>query len=224
MAAGKFDRFWTLVTIILVVIIVIGGIVAWLRYSPGEPLEISIPQSQDWQGNIYIGGGVTNPGIYPFTTSDSIGELIQAAGGTISNDDLGGLELYIPEEEEEEQEVQKININRAEVWLLEALPGIGDRLSADETLGELMCQALRELLLLQSSDWQFLISTASARDYAELRFSFHYDCVRQLISIIKDYLQIGTLSDGARNFLSDCQHRDDLFPELDWRWFFDYTH
>jgi len=112
-----------------VVIIVIGGIVAWLRYSPGEPLEISIPQSQDWQGNIYIGGGVTNPGIYPFTTSDSIGELIQAAGGTISNDDLGGLELYIPEEEEEEQEVQKININRAEVWLLEALPGIGETLA-----------------------------------------------------------------------------------------------
>ena len=107
---------------------------------------------------------------------------------------------------------------------LRALPGIGDRLSADETLGELMCQTLRELLLLQSSDWQFLISTASARDYAELRFSFHYDCVRQLISIIKDYLQIGTLSDGARNFLSDCQHRDDLFPELDWRWFFDYTY
>lgn len=129
MAAGKFDRFWTLVTILLVVIIVIGGIVAWLRYSPGEPLEISIPQSQDWQGNIYIGGGVTNPGIYPFTTSDSIGELIQAAGGTISNDDLGGLELYIPEEEEEEHEVQKININRAEVWLLEALPGIGETLA-----------------------------------------------------------------------------------------------
>jgi len=128
MATGKFNRFWTLVTILLVVIIVIGGIVAWLRYSPGEPIEISIPQSQDWQGNVYIGGAVTNPGIYPFTAGDSIEELIQAAGGTIDNDDLDGLELYVPEEEEG-QEAQKININRAEVWLLEALPGIGETLA-----------------------------------------------------------------------------------------------
>jgi competence protein ComEA len=128
MAAGKFDRFWTLVTILLVVIIVIGGIVAWLRYSPGEPIEISISQGQDWQGNIYIGGAVNNPGIYPFEAGDSLGELIQAAGGTVDNNGLDGLELYVPEEEEE-QEVQKININRAEVWLLEALPGIGETLA-----------------------------------------------------------------------------------------------
>ena len=128
MAAGKFDRFWTLVTILLVVIIIIGGIIAWLRYSPGEPLEISILRSQDWQGNVYISGAVTNPGIYPFTAGDSIEELIQAAGGTIGNYDLDEIELYITEEEEE-QEVQKIDINRAEVWLLEALPGIGETLA-----------------------------------------------------------------------------------------------
>src|SRR5690606_23073785 len=33
----------------------------------------------------------------------------------------------------------------------------------------------RELLLLESSDWQFLISTWSARDYAEQRVVFHWD-------------------------------------------------
>ena len=34
-------------------------------------------------------------------------------------------------------------------------------------------QMARELLLLESSDWQFLITTAAARDYAEKRFSGH---------------------------------------------------
>jgi len=99
-----------------------------------------------------------------------------------------------------------------------------ERLAGDKVLEDLVCQALRELLLLQSSDWQFLISTASARDYAELRFSLHYDCLKQLISIIKGYYQSGELTEGAANFLSECQSRDDIFPELDWRWFFEGRH
>jgi 1,4-alpha-glucan branching enzyme len=100
---------------------------------------------------------------------------------------------------------------------------VRDRLPADTTLQELMCQTLRELLLLQSSDWQFLISTVSARDYAELRFSTHYEWLKQLVTITRAYLQTGNLAEGAKNFLSDCQRRDDLFPDIDWRWFFEYT-
>src|SRR5262249_56282491 len=38
----------------------------------------------------------------------------------------------------------------------------------DPLLDRLVGQAGRELLLLQSSDWQFLITTLSALDYAEL--------------------------------------------------------
>jgi 1,4-alpha-glucan branching enzyme len=106
---------------------------------------------------------------------------------------------------------------------LRSLENVKRRLPADATLQELVCQALRELLLLQSSDWQFLISTVSAGDYAELRFGTHYDWLRQLVSLTREYLQAGELSEGARNFLSDCQSRDDLFPDLDWRWFFEYN-
>ena len=36
-------------------------------------------------------------------------------------------------------------------------------------------QLCRELLLLESSDWQFLITTGAARDYAEARFKTHND-------------------------------------------------
>jgi competence protein ComEA len=42
--------------------------------------------------------------------------------------DLSHIELYIPREGEE-QPSQKININRAEPWLLETLPGIGEVLA-----------------------------------------------------------------------------------------------
>ena len=36
-------------------------------------------------------------------------------------------------------------------------------------------QLCRELLLLESSDWQFLVTTGAARDYAEARFTAHND-------------------------------------------------
>jgi competence protein ComEA len=128
MATTKLKRAWTLITVLLVVIIVIGGIVAWSKYSPSQPVEISIPQEENWQGSIYIGGAVNNPGFYPFLGKDSVEALIQTAGGTTSSADLSGLKLYVSEFEEE-QTAQKIDINRAEVWLLEALPGIGSTLA-----------------------------------------------------------------------------------------------
>ena len=110
---------------LLVVIIVAGGIIAWTRYSPSQPVEISIPPDKELQGKIYIGGAVSNPGFYPLIGGDSIETLIQATGGSTSNADLNKLKLYIPEVAEGEQ-LQKIDINRAEVWLLIALDGIGE--------------------------------------------------------------------------------------------------
>jgi len=130
MTTSKFSKYWTLLIILLVAIITVGGIVAWSRYSGSQPTEISIskPSSQEQLNKIYIGGAVNNPGFYPLKAGDSIEALIQAAGGTITSANLSGLKLYIlPEGEEEEP--QKINLNRAEVWLLKALPGIGETLA-----------------------------------------------------------------------------------------------
>lgn len=83
-----------------------------------------MPSGQPVEGEIYIGGAVGSPGAYPLRAGDSIEALVQAAGGTTSSANLSGLKLYIPREGE--QEPQKVDINRAEVWLLEALPGIGE--------------------------------------------------------------------------------------------------
>jgi len=124
MTAGKLNRLWTLITILLIAVIVIGGIVAWQKYSPPHPVEISLPPSPEFQGEVYLGGAVSNPGFYPLKSGDSIEALIQAAGGTTDDADLTRLKIYIPKVGEEQQP-QKIDINRAEAWLLEALPGIG---------------------------------------------------------------------------------------------------
>ncbi|GAH45444.1 unnamed protein product, partial [marine sediment metagenome] len=80
MATSKFSKYGTLITILLVAIIAIGGIVAWSRYSPSQPVEISIPPAQELPGRIYIGGAVTNPGFYALKAGDTIEALIQAAG------------------------------------------------------------------------------------------------------------------------------------------------
>ena len=121
----KLNKYWALIIILLIAVIITGGIIAWQRYSQPQPVEISIPQSQELQGEIYLGGAVNNSGFYPLKSGDSIEALIQAAGGTTDNADLTGVKIYIPSIGEKEQP-QKIDINRAEAWLLMALPSIGE--------------------------------------------------------------------------------------------------
>lgn len=122
------SRFWILLTFVLVAVIAAGSVVIWLRYSPGEPIEITVLEDNNWQGQIYIDGAVNSPGIYPLLNDDTIESLIEAAGGTTDDADTDTLKLYIPEKGETDK-AQRININRAEAWLLDALPGIGETLA-----------------------------------------------------------------------------------------------
>jgi competence protein ComEA len=128
MTTSNLNRLWTPVVILLVVIIIVGGITAWLRYSPGRSVEISLSESTELRGEIYIDGAVANPGIYPLLPGDTVEGLIGAAGGASGSANLSGIEFYIPANGENKK-VQKIDINRAEVWLLMALPGIGETLA-----------------------------------------------------------------------------------------------
>ena len=125
MATSKLNKYWTLIIILLAVIIIASGIVVWSRYDRNQPIEISIPPAQELQGGIYIDGAIISPGYYPLKAGDRMEDIIQAAGGTTSNADLSNLKLHIPQIGEKQQP-QKIDINRAEAWLLQALPGIGD--------------------------------------------------------------------------------------------------
>jgi len=129
MITSKFNKLWTLITIILIAIIAISSIVVCSRYSRSQLIEISTLPTQELKDKIFIGGTVSNPGFYPLQTGDTIEALIQAAGGT-SSADPGQLKLYVLQSGDEEQP-QKIDLNRAEAWLLEALPGIGESRAQD---------------------------------------------------------------------------------------------
>lgn len=76
-------------------------------------------------------------------------------------------------------------------------------------------QIAREFLLLESSDWQFLISTWNARDYAELRFSDHLSRFKRLCQMAEQVGQNKGLSAEDSAFLGECQKRDALFEEID---------
>lgn len=87
-------------------------------------ISISQPAAEEQLNHIYIAGAVNNPGFYWLKAGDSIDALIRAAGGTLPNADLDRINLYIPYSGEVEER-QKVDLNRAEAWLLQALPGIG---------------------------------------------------------------------------------------------------
>ncbi len=86
----------------------------------------------------------------------------------------------------------------------------------DGGLGErIVKQLCRELLLLESSDWQFLITTGAARDYAELRFNTHLDQFNDLRSLWFALRREGALNDEQLNRLTAVEERDNIFAEID---------
>lgn len=76
-------------------------------------------------------------------------------------------------------------------------------------------QAARELLLAESSDWQFLISTYSARDYAEIRFDDHIDRLTKLCDMAVSMMGGASLSEKEWEFVSECEQKDACFAEID---------
>jgi 1,4-alpha-glucan branching enzyme len=71
--------------------------------------------------------------------------------------------------------------------------------------------AARELLLLQASDWPFLITTGQAREYAVERFKGHVDRFHQLLEAVE--------AGGDADLVDRIWERDKVFPDIDYRWF-----
>jgi 1,4-alpha-glucan branching enzyme len=73
-------------------------------------------------------------------------------------------------------------------------------------------QAARELLLLESSDWPFLVTTGQAREYAIQRFSQHVERFNKLA---------GSLESGQpdADLAAELYELDKVFADIDYRWF-----
>jgi 1,4-alpha-glucan branching enzyme len=97
---------------------------------------------------------------------------------------------------------------------MEALANRYDDPTPDEAL--VLAQAAREALLMQSSDWPFLVTTGQAREYAIDRFSRHADRFNKLVSSLESGRPD---ADQARALYEE----DKLFPDIDYRWFRTYT-
>lgn len=113
-------------------------------------------------------------------------------------------------------------------WLNEDTVGLWEKIHASEhrfeLLGQkypnatglkkkLLNQAARELLLLQSSDWTFLITTVQARDYAEKRFFEHVD----RFNFICDLLENKSSSEHTDKILDDIFDVDNIFKEISYK-------
>jgi len=81
-----------------------------------------------------------------------------------------------------------------------------------------LTQAARELLLLQSSDWQFLITTGTASDYAERRVAEHYADFKRLCEMARALEAGDPLSSDAAESLRRIERDDFCFPDLDPAW------
>jgi 1,4-alpha-glucan branching enzyme len=72
-------------------------------------------------------------------------------------------------------------------------------------------QAARELLLAQGSDWQFIISTGAAGDYATKRFVEHCEALESLLPALE---HPGLDLQPYRAHAEALHQLDDPFPDL----------
>ena len=85
---------------------------------------------------------------------------------------------------------------------------------ADGALEEVLNQAARECILLQSSDWPFLITTGQASAYAKDRFLEHVNRFQQMA----DIAELGQVDKAALTLCRQLWALDKIFPNIDYRY------
>jgi 1,4-alpha-glucan branching enzyme len=101
-------------------------------------------------------------------------------------------------------------IHAAEQRMAELVADFPDE--TDPLKERLLNQILRELFLLESSDWPFLVTTFQAKDYAIERFIGHKDNFWLLVKM----LESGRIQEDK---LAELEEKDNPFGNLDYRWF-----
>jgi 1,4-alpha-glucan branching enzyme len=89
-------------------------------------------------------------------------------------------------------------------------------------LAEILMKAARELLLLQASDWPFVVARDQAVDYGIKRFMQHagrFECVADIAEKLSDNSNyINQLTDVETFEIKDSEIHDVVFPTIDLEW------
>jgi len=133
-----------------------------------------------------------------------------------------GIVIQIPEGSWGEGGGHSVWLNDETAWTWPMIYEIEARLhdllasrdAGDDSQERLLRQLARESLLLQASDWQFLITTASAADYATERFRGHYENAIFLAGCIEDVRRGEELGDEREERLMELEKTNRLFPDL----------
>jgi len=83
----------------------------------------------------------------------------------------------------------------------------------DAEKGSILAQAARQLLLAQSSDWQFMISTGAVPDYAEERINLHFEDLEVLLAALEPGAAQEVVLQG-RQKAEALDERDSIFPDI----------
>lgn len=148
------------------------------------------------------------------------GQLELVSGGDVLDVDPARHEISMPEGSWGEGGFHTIWINDENAWTWESLYPAERRLRklAREITGgpgyEVAQQAARELLLAESSDWQFLISTKAARDYAETRFKDHIERFTAMADLAESVHAGAAMTAAELALFEDCKLKDAPFQDL----------
>jgi 1,4-alpha-glucan branching enzyme len=97
-----------------------------------------------------------------------------------------------------------------------------DSKEPDEKLTRILRQCGRELLLLQASDWPFMIGTGSTPDHARQRSSRHFANFQHCRLMAERYLtDEAIITEQEWRLLAEEEQQDALFPALDPRVFWE---
>ena len=103
-------------------------------------------------------------------------------------------------------------INACSRDLEEVLEQIGQSgWAADDRGGRVLRQLARELLLMEGSDWPFLLFTTQAKEYANQRFHHHHQRFQRLIWAAKDLSDFSRLGEPD---LVQMEEVDNPWPEI----------
>jgi 1,4-alpha-glucan branching enzyme len=118
--------------------------------------------------------------------------------------------------------------NDAVAWMWDTIYPLEDRFlnmvhiipkqGIDEQLRTIFEQAARELLLLEASDWPFVISTKGAIEYSKMRFAEHAEFLTRLLDIAAHYDANKGLSSADSDFLQEASAKDRVFANVDLGW------